>query len=448
MKKYDAVIIGGSIGGMVSAITCRRHYPDKSILLIRKEEHALVPCGIPYIFGTVGGVDKNFLPEAVYEKNRVEVMIDEVTDIDPKDRFLSTAGGEEAVYDKLVIATGSLPIVPPIPGMDKKNVFAGKKDVSHLQEFLDKLKVTSELVIVGGGFIGMEFADECKKDRDINVKIVEMLPHCLMLAYDEDLSIAAENILKERGIEILTSQKVEALLGNDKVDRVKLASGEKLKADTVLLGIGVSANTTLAKKAGLEIGPTKSIQVNRYMQTNDKNIFACGDCAEKVSFFDGKPSNLKLGAPASMEARIVGANLFEIRRAKRGIIGVFSTALGPNCFAVAGLTEKVAKEKGYNIVAGEAEALNRHPGGMPEAEKMKVKLIFEKGSGIILGGQISGAKSGGELINAVSACIYRRMTADDIATFPMATHPALTASPIFYQLVNATEEAVRKMRSS
>ncbi len=442
MKKYDAVIIGGSIGGMVSAITCRRHYPEKSILLIRKEEHALVPCGIPYIFGTVGSVDKNFLPEPVYDKNKVEVMIDEVTDIDPGARCLSTAKGEEMVYDKLVVATGSTPIVPPIPGVDKKNVFAGKKDVFHLQEFLDKLKVTSDLVIVGGGFIGVEFADECKKSRAINVKIVEMLPHCLMLAYDEDLCIVAESVLKERGIDILTSQKVEVLLGNDNVDRVKLASGEELKADAVFLGIGATPDTTLAKKAGLEIGPTKSMQVNRYMQTSDENIFACGDCTEKVSFFDGKPSNLKLGAPASMEARIVGANLFEIRRANRGVIGVFSTALGPNCFAVAGLTERAAKEKGYNIVIGEAEAINRHPGGMPEAEKMKVKLVFEKGTGIILGGQISGAKSGGELINAVSACIYNEMTADDIAIFQMGTQPALTASPIFYQLVNAAEEAV------
>jgi len=268
-----------------------------------------------------------------------------------------------------------------------------------------------------------------------------------MLAYDEDLCITAENILRERGIEVLTSQKVEALLGNDNVDRVKLATGEELKADAVLLGIGAAADTALAKKADLETGPTRSIQVDRYMQTSDENIFACGDCAEKISFFDGKPSNLKLGAPASMEARIVGANLFEVRRANRGVIGVFSTALGPNCFAVAGLTETAAKEKGYNFVVGEAETINRHPGGMPEAEKMKVKLVFEKGTGIILGGQISGAKSGGELINAVSACIYNRMTADDIAIFQMATQPALTASPIFYQLVNAAEEGVRAMKT-
>ncbi|MDY6855503.1 MAG: FAD-dependent oxidoreductase [Thermodesulfobacteriota bacterium] len=442
MKKHDAVIIGGSIGGMVSAITCRRHYPEKSILLIRKEEHALVPCGIPYIFGTVGSVDKNFLSEAVYEKNRVEVMIDEVTGIDPGAKCLSTAKGEEMVYDKLVIATGSIPIVPPIPGVDKKNVFAGKKDVFHLREFLDRLKVTSDLVIVGGGFIGVEFADECKKSRAINVKLVEMLPHCLMLAYDEDLCIMAENLLQERGIDILTSQKVEMLLGNDNVDGVKLTSGEKLRADAVFLGIGVTPDTILAEKAGLEIGPTKSIQVNRYMQTSDENIFACGDCTEKVSFFDGKPSNLKLGAPASMEARIVGANLFEIQRANRGVIGVFSTALGPICFAVAGLTERAAKEKGYNIVIGEAEAINRHPGGMPEAEKMKVKLVFERDTGIILGGQISGAKSGGELINTVSSCIYNGMTAEDMAIFQMGTQPALTASPILYQLVNAAEEAI------
>jgi pyruvate/2-oxoglutarate dehydrogenase complex dihydrolipoamide dehydrogenase (E3) component len=125
-----------------------------------------------------------------------------------------------------------------------------------------------------------------------------------------------------------------------------------------------------------------------------------------------------------------------------GVIGVYSTLLGDIAFAAAGLTETSAREKGYHIVVGEAEAVNRHPGCMPGAESMKVKLIFEAGSRVLLGGQVSGARSGGELINAISACIHQRMTADDIATFQTGTHPALTASPIAYQLVNAAEMAI------
>jgi pyruvate/2-oxoglutarate dehydrogenase complex dihydrolipoamide dehydrogenase (E3) component len=307
----------------------------------------------------------------------------------------------------------------------------------------DALDEASNLVIVGCGFIGVEIAEECRRRRENQrISIVEMLRHCLQLVYDEEFSLKAEEVLRDQGIDLLLDEKVEAFLGDGKVKGTGLASGREIEADMVIMGIGAAANTGLAKKAGLEIGPTRGIQVNRHMQTSDENIFACGDCAEKVSFFDGKPSGLKLASIATMEARIAGANLFSPRRVNMGVIGVYSTVLGETAFAAAGLTEAQARQKGYTVIVGEAEAVNRHPGCMPGAEKMKVKLIFEAGSRVILGGQVSGAKSAGELINGISACIHQRMTADDIATFQTGTHPGLTASPIAYQLVNAAEIAI------
>ncbi|NPV81797.1 MAG: hypothetical protein HPY52_16320 [Firmicutes bacterium] len=148
-----------------------------------------------------------------------------------------------------------------------------------------------------------------------------------------------------------------------------------------------------------------------------------------------------------MEARIAGANVFSTRRMNMGVIGVFSTILGGTAFAAAGLTETTAKNMGYNVAVGEAESINRHPGGMPGAENLRVKLVFERGTGVLLGGQVSGAESSGELINAISACIHQKMTADDMATFQTGTHPALTASPIVYQLVNAAEMAIMAIKS-
>jgi pyruvate/2-oxoglutarate dehydrogenase complex dihydrolipoamide dehydrogenase (E3) component len=274
-----------------------------------------------------------------------------------------------------------------------------------------------------------------------------MLSHCLQLVYDEDFCIRAEETLKEEGIDLLLDDAVEALQGDGTAKTIKLKSGKKFATDMVIMGIGAAANTTLAQQAGLELGPMKGIQVNRYMQTSDKHIFACGDCAEKVSFFDGKPSGLKLASIATTEARVAGANLFTISRVNQGVIGVYSTVLGDCTFAAAGLTHSQAIQKGYDIVAGESEAVNRHPGCMPGAYNLKVKLLFEAGSQTLLGGQVIGAKSGGELINTISACIHQRMTAGDIATFQMGTHPALTASPIAYQLVNAAEMAIKTMKS-
>ncbi|NLD47348.1 MAG: FAD-dependent oxidoreductase [Clostridiaceae bacterium] len=447
MKKYDVVVIGGSAAGVTAAVTARRHYPEKSIALIRKEKLVSIPCGIPYVFGTVGDPQKNLIPvDNMLQGSKVDCMVSEVIDIQREERIITTADDEKIEYDKLIIATGSVPLIPPIPGADKENIFAIKKDVPYLQSILERLEESKDLCIIGCGFIGVEIAEECRRKRpDINISIVEMQRHCLQLVYDEEFCVTAEKVLKEQNINLLLDEKVDSLEGKEKVEKIKLKSGKEVTADMVVMGIGSYANIKLAEKIGLEIGPTKGIQVNRHMQTSDNNIFACGDCAEKVSFFDGKPSGLKLASIATMEARIAGANLFSIRRSNMGVIGVYSTALGSNAFASAGLTESQANEKGYHTATGTAEAVNRHPGCMPGGANLKVKLVFEAGSRVILGGQVSGALSGGELINTISACIHQKMTADDIATFQTGTHPALTASPIAYQLVNAAENAIVKM---
>lgn len=449
MKTYDTVVVGASAAGVTAAITAKRHYPQKSVFLIRKEQLVPIPCGIPYAFGVVGTPEKNLIPaDTILEKNAIDGMVDEVTAIDRENHCIETARGEKIGYQKLVLATGSKPVIPPIPGSDKQHVYAIEKDVPYLQTIIDRLEVAKNLCIIGCGFIGVEIAEECRRRRpDLNIVIVEMLTHCLQLVYDEDFCIQAEETLKEKGVSLFLDEKVEALSGDGAVQSVKLQSGKEVEADMVILGIGAAANTDLAHKAGLEIGPTKGVLVNRYMQTSDPQIFSCGDCAEKVSFFDGKPSTLKLASIATMEARVAGANLFGTSRVNLGVIGVYSTVLGDCAFAAAGLTKMQAIEKGYNVIEGEAESINRHPGCMPGAGNLKVKLLFEAGSHVLIGGQVTGAKSGGELINTISACIHQRMTADDIATFQTGTHPALTASPIAYQLVNAAEMAIKNMKT-
>ncbi|MCK4402142.1 FAD-dependent oxidoreductase, partial [bacterium] len=279
MKDYDVVVVGGSAAGIPVAITAKRHYPDKSVLLIRKEDKVLIPCGIPYIFGTVGTPDKNIIPDKVLEKNGIELLVDPVVRIDNKNCVVETKAGEQAHYEKLVLATGSEPMIPPIPGIDKGNIFSIKKDVAYLNEIIDAMEHASNLVIVGCGFIGVELAEECKKrNKNLNITIVEMMHHCLQLVYDKDFCLKAEETLIVQGINLMVDEKVESFTGSDKVEGIKLKSGKEIKADMVILGIGAVSNVELAREAGLEIGTTKSIMVNRYMQTSDPNIFACGDC--------------------------------------------------------------------------------------------------------------------------------------------------------------------------
>jgi pyruvate/2-oxoglutarate dehydrogenase complex dihydrolipoamide dehydrogenase (E3) component len=267
-----------------------------------------------------------------------------------------------------------------------------------------------------------------------------------MLAYDEEFCIEMEKVLKSRGIDVRAASRVERVAGNGSVESVILSDGAEIEADTIIVGIGAVANVDLAKRAGLEIGPTGSVQVVRTMRTSDDNVFACGDCAEKISFFGGRPSRLKLASIATTEARIAGANLFGIRRENVGTVGVWSTAAGAVAMATAGLTESMARNLGYDVVPVTIMGPNRHPGIMPGATDTRVKLVFERHSGVVLGGQVLGDATAGEIINAISACVQSRMTAEDMAMFQIGTQPALTPSPIAYHVVNAAEMAIREMR--
>jgi NADPH-dependent 2,4-dienoyl-CoA reductase/sulfur reductase-like enzyme len=447
MKKSDIVIIGGSAAGLTAAVTARRHYPEKSILLVRREPQVPIPCGIPYVFGTVGDPQKNLMPDALLEKNQIELLVAEATRLDVAAKTVETTAGPVA-YDRLVLATGSSPSSPRIPGAELDGVFSVRKDIAYLRQMQARLASARHVVIIGGGFIGIELADEINKTGGKQVTIVEVAEHCLNLAYDEEFCVRMEAHVRARGVAIRTGTKVERLEGNGRVERAVLAGGEILPADFVILAVGSAANAELARAAGIEVGRhTGAIKVDQAMRTFAPDVFACGDCAKKISFFGGIPSYLRLASIATSEARIAGANLYGIRRENIGTVGVWSTAVGDLAMGTAGLTDTMAQAQGYQTVSTTVEGPNRHPGGMPGAVPTMVKLVFERHSGVIIGGQVAGDASAGEIINALSACIQSRMTADEMATFQMGTHPMLTASPVAYPVVNAAEMAVSKMRA-
>jgi NADH oxidase (H2O2-forming) len=443
VKKADVLIVGGSAAGIEAAVTAQKQYKPDKVIVVRKEEKTLVPCGIPYIMGTLGSAEKNVIPDTLL--GGAELMIGEVTSIDRGAKSVTTAGGEAIGYDRLILATGSRPVVPPISGADLKNVFTIRKDINYLQQLQDVLKQAKDVAIVGGGFIGAEFADECRK-MGLNVTLVELLEHCLMLNCDEDFCIRIEDKMREVGVQVNTTCRVKSIGGDDKVEYVECDKELRFKADVVILAIGVAPNTELARDAGLEIGEQKGIWVDQYMMTSDPNIFAIGDCAEKFCFFTGKPIATRLASIATREARIAGANLFQARRRRNdGTIGVFGTMIADTAMGVAGLTERAARNLGFDLVTGEAVAVDKHPGAMPGAKELRVKLIFDQNSGKIIGGEACGGATAGEIANVMAQAIAGGMTANEIATAHIGTHPALTASPLVYQIVNAAEAAVAKL---
>jgi NADPH-dependent 2,4-dienoyl-CoA reductase/sulfur reductase-like enzyme len=444
MRKTDILVIGGSAAGATAALTARRHSPEKEVTLMRQEEVVPIPCGIPYIFGTLGSPAKNVMPDAPLVKEGVKIAVEKVESLDLARQVVRTSVGEFG-YERLILATGSVPARVPIPGIDKDGVFPIFKDVAHLEELQQRLQTATQVVVIGGGFIGIEFADEIQKMGGKTVTVLEIAPHCLSLAYDEEFCVEMETALQARGVQIRTQAKVAEILGDGRVEAVRLADGAEIPAEVVILGVGAASNVELAKAAGLKLGPTGAIAVDRAMETSDAHVFACGDCAEKVSFFKGRPTPLRLASIATLEARTAGANVYGIRREHDGIIGVWATAVGTLAMGTAGLTETAARQNGYDVVAVAVEGPNRHPGTMPGSVMTKLKLVFERRTGELLGGQVRGNGEAGEIINLVSACIQKRMTAEDIALFQLGTHPALTASPVVYPLVNAAELAITKM---
>ncbi len=442
----EIVIIGGGPAGISSAITARRYYPNANITLIRKEERVLIPCGIPYIFGTIGTPEKNLIPDTILSNNKVNLLIDEVISINKSDRTLVTANGENLSYHKMIMATGSFPLVPPLSGVDLGNVFVVEKDIEYIKKILHSLDKAKDVIIIGGGFIGLEFADECNKRENLNVTLIELLSHCLLLACDEEICIRVEKKLLERGVKILAGRKAKAILGEKNVQYVELENGQKLKADVVILGIGVKPNAELAMNAGLEVDDRKGICVDDFMRTSDKNIFAVGDCASKKCYLSGTPITIGLASLATTEARVAGANLFSLRRRMECAISIFSTCFGNLAIGVAGMTEKKAKEFGIDVISAEVSSPDKHPGSIPGTQDLGVKLVFERDTGLLIGGQIYGGNVVGEMINIIGAMIQHKMRADEICTFQMGTHPMLTASPIAYQIVNAAQIALMKAR--
>ncbi|MBN3035950.1 MAG: FAD-dependent oxidoreductase [Bacteroidales bacterium] len=444
MIQTDVLVIGSSAAGLVAATTGKRVYPDKKFMVATMMPKTLIPCGIPYIFGTVRNSNNDILPsDTMFEANHIDVIYDTVTSIDKNNRTVYFKGEEPVGYDKLVLGMGSTPVKPSwLKGADLDNVFLVPKNKVYLDEMQEKLKTCNRIVTIGAGFIGVEISDELKKAGK-EVVLIEKLPNVLGLAFDQDISGRVQQMLAERGIVIRTGISVKEVYGRRKAEGVLLENGEEIEADAVILALGYAPNTGLAAKAGINISDQGFIKVDDYMRTRDPHIFAVGDCAEKRDYFTRKPVPIMLASTACAEARIAGMNLYKLCAIKTfiGTISIFSTAIGNTGFGVAGLTENRAIEEGFDIVTGIFEGIDRHPGTLPDAHKQYVKLVVGKESGFILGGAVYGGLSIGELINTIGIIIENKIAINSLLTSQIGTHPLLTASPAGYPLIKAAEAA-------
>jgi len=449
--KTNILIIGGGPAGIVAAITARKNYPSKKITLIKKEKNSVIPCGIPYIFNRLKSVKENLMSNKPLLDNKVDLIIQEVVKIKPEEKEVILKNNDTYTYDKLILALGSKPQLISIPGIEKEGVWLVKKDYEYLKNFRETVLKSKKIVIIGGGFIGVEFAEELSSIKNLNISIVEMNNHCLITNFDEEFAIEAEKKIEKKGVKIYTGRKVKNIGGKERVEYVELDNGEKILADMVILSIGAVPNIELAKQANIKVEEKGAICVNEYLKTNLSDIFAIGDCAQTKNFITGKNTLTMLASVAVSEARIAANNLYQLKliREDKGTIGVFSTYIDGLALGVSGMIEKKAKKENLDYLIGEAEAPNHHPGTLPNTKKIKVKLIFAKSSeGLLLGGEIMGPESVGEMINIISLAIQQKVSLFDFNTWQIATHPLLTSAPTIYPIIAAAQNALIKLKNN
>jgi len=442
VSKYNIAIIGGGPAGVTCALSAKNTYPDKKIVLIRKETHPMIPCGIPYVLSTLPEVKDNILPDNPLLSNNIEIINDEV--LGCEDHKIKLAQQDSVEYEKVIIATGSKAVMPKIEGADKDGVFLVKKDKEYLENLKSATQKAEKIVILGGGYIGVEVADELLKAKK-DVTIVEMMD-VLLPTMDEEFGIKVKENLEKEGGKIITGKSVQKILGNEKVSHIELNDGTNIECDLLIVSCGYKPNLELAEKFGLNYEEGKGILVDAYLRTSKKDIFAIGDCAAKYDFFTGEFSNIMLASTAMAEGRLVGSNLYSIKVVRQypGVLGSFSTKIGDTAFAISGITERRAKARLLDYTVGFAKAIDRHPGKLPGSAEVTVKLIFSTYSHTLMGAQIMGGTSVGEMINTMSVMILNKMTDIDINNMQIGTHPLLTASPIAYPIINATTDAIKK----
>jgi len=430
--KEKVIVIGAVAAGTKSAAKARRDNPDLEITIFTEEKYiSYAGCGLPYyLSGVVKRREQLFARTPAYFKKIMNIGIfteHHVSKINPDKKTVTVINLKdkketEHCFDKLVIATGSKAIRPKIPGIDLKNIFQLKtvEDAIAIRELIESGKVKN-VVIVGGGYIGLEAAENLI-EKDLNVAIVELKDQ-LIPSFDKDVALNVEKYLKEKGVKVFTQDQAIEFIGNSKDEVIKVKTkNNEFPAELVLVAIGIFPNTKIAEEAGIELGPTKAIKVNEKLQTNYPYIYAAGDCVETIQLVTGKPVWVPLGSTANKQGRVVGANIAGGDERFSGILGTAIFKVFDWNIGITGLTERTAKNEGFDIesaIVPVNDKAHYYPGG----KNINIKLIAEKKSGRVLGAQIWGEGTVDKAIDTIATAITFKATVNDLLSLDLCYAP-------------------------
>lgn len=423
------VIIGGVAAGATAAAKIRRISADAQITMIEAgPDISFANCGLPYyIGGDIQSRSKLILqsPESFKEQYNVDVYTHTLVSSIDRDAHLvkavDTRSGEQVSfeYTKLILAQGGRPVKPTLPGSNLGHVFTlwTLEDMDKISNHL-KENNPQNAVVVGGGFIGLEMVEALVK-RGLNVHVVEMQPHVMGIMEPETAGFI-QNELLSYGVKLHTNVGVSEILPN----AVKLENGSMLKSEMVLLSIGVRPTLQLAKETGLELGEAGGLLVNEYLQTNDPDIYAAGDMIEIEHRVNGKKVRIPLAGPANRQGRIAAENALGGKHVYKGALG---TSIVRVFEAVAGITGMSLKQSRAAGINADAVVVHKehHTSYYPGAETVTVMLVYDKDSGVILGGQTTGYKGADKRLDVIATAAASKLTVADIADIDFAYSPPL-----------------------
>jgi NADH oxidase (H2O2-forming) len=441
----NIIIIGGGASGLTTASNIRKFDEESQIIVFTTQKHvAYSPCAIPYVIG--GHIDSfddiiMHRPEEYMRKNIRILTETKVTEInkDLTEVIYEDKKGNKQVmkYDKLVIATGGKPLIPPIPGKDLDGVFKVRtvEDGQQIQAYADK---SQRVVLVGGGAIGLELGSELA-NKGLEVTIAEMVPQLFPRSFDKEMSDKFQEHLQSNKIEILTGAAVESINGETKVESVTIDGVEK-PADMVILSTGVRPQTELAESIGCKMGKF-AIEVDDHMETSVENVYAAGDCVQVTNAITGEITLSPLGTTAVRQGIILAKHITGHDIEFQPVLNSTVSQIGNMEMGAIGITEQEAVKQGIDVVVSRIDSLSRaryYPGSKP----LFIKLIA-KVDGTIIGCQMFGQEAVAERVDTMTAIMSQKLKCEDVVSMEFSYAPPV--STVVDPIAQAAEDCLEQI---
>ena len=444
------VIVGGVAAGTKVAAKLKRENQNAEVVILTKgKDISYAGCGLPYYVGNVipdrTGLVVN-TPEKFQALTGAKVLTGmEVTGINRTDKTVKAVSvdtGETSTwsYDKLVIASGASPIRPDLPGLDLPQVFFMRTpdDAVNLRAAVETGEI-KRAVVVGGGFIGLEIAENLNS-MGVRCNVIDMASHVLP-GFDSEIQEYVENHLADVGINTMTGTRFEGVLGDGKVEKVQTGK-RAVKADAVVLSIGIRANTAFLADTGIELAPNRTVLVNDHMQTNDPDIYAVGDCAMVKNRITGRDAWSPMGSTANITGRLAAQNIAGGDVSYSGAMGTAVCHLPELNVGKTGLSEAQAKDAGYDVVTV-LTVVDDKAHYMPGAGNFIIKLVADKESRRLLGVQALGKGEVDKVVDICVAAISLKAKVDDLADMDFAYAPPFSTA--IHPLTHTVNVLMNKM---